>query len=141
MEGLIRAESGESVSGFWTVGKVLKTPEGEYLWPLLTGYEFRESLFDYKQLRLSLGKLEGWSASLDTLKSLSDKRRATYQSRITHLQTQLLLASEKLNHHLQRLAYDELDRRKQRLVDYFNEARFSVAQIYDYAAKRWGDKQ
>jgi tetratricopeptide (TPR) repeat protein len=141
VEGLIRAESGESVSGFWTVGKVLKTPEGEYLWPLLTGYEFRESLFDYKQLRLSLGKLEGWSASLDTLKSLSDKRRATYQSRITHLQTQLLLASEKLNHHLQRLAYDELDRRKQRLVNYFNEARFSVAQIYDYAAKRWGDKQ
>jgi len=141
VEGLIRAESGESVSGLWTVGKVLKTPEGEYLWPLLTGYEFRESLFDYKQLRLSLGKLEGWSASLDSLDSLSNKRRATYASRITHLQTQLLLASEKLNHHLQSLAYNELDRRKQRLVKYFNEARFSVAQIYDYAAKRWGDKQ
>ena len=141
VEGLIRAESGESVSGLFTVGKVLKTPEGEYLWPLLTGYEFRESLFDYKQLRLSLGKLEGWSASLNTLESLNDKRRATYETRITHLQTQLLLASEKLNHHLQRLAYDELDRRKQRLVKYFNEARFSVAQIYDYASKRWGDKQ
>jgi tetratricopeptide (TPR) repeat protein len=141
VEGLIRAESGESVSGLWTVAKVLKTPEGEYLWPLLSGYEFRQSLFDYKQLRLSLGKLEGWSASLGSLKSLSDQRRATYESRITHLQTQILLASEKLNHHLQRLAYDELDRRKQRLVKYFNEARFSVAQIYDYAAKRWGDKQ
>lgn len=141
VEGLIRAESGESVGGMWTVEKVLGTPEGQYLWPLLTSYEFRETLFNYKQLRLSLGKLEGWSASLDTLTSLSKKRRAAYESRITQLQTQVLLASEKLNHHLQRLAYDELERRKQRLVKYFNEARFSVAQIYDYAAKRWGSNQ
>lgn len=141
VEGLIRAQTGESVSGLWTEAKVLNTPEGQYLWPLLTKYEFRETMFNYKQLRLSLGKLEGWSASLDTLKSLNDKRRAAYESRITHLQTQVLLASEKLNHHLQRLAFDELDQRKQRLVQYFNEARFSVAQIYDYAAKRWGDQQ
>ena len=141
VEGLIRAQTGESVGGLWTESKVLNTPEGRYLWPLLTKYEFRETMFNYKQMRLSLGKLEGWSASLDTLDSLSDKRRATYEARITQLQTQVILASEKLNHHLQRLAFDELERRKQRLVQYFNEARFSVAQIYDYAAKRWGEQQ
>ncbi|MGD8595167.1 MAG: tetratricopeptide repeat protein [Gammaproteobacteria bacterium] len=141
VEGLIRAQTGESVSGLWTEAKVLNTPEGQYLWPLLTQYEFRETMFNYSQLRLSLGKLEGWSASLDTFDSLNDKRRAVYESRITQLQTQVLLASEKLNHHLQRMAFDELDKRKQRLVQYFNEARFSVAQIYDYAAKRWGEPQ
>jgi tetratricopeptide (TPR) repeat protein len=141
IEGLIRAQTGESVSGLWTEKKVLNTPEGEYLWPLLTQYEFRETLFNYQRLRVSLGKLEGWSALLGTLKSMSEKRRATYESRITQLQSQILLASEKLNHHLQKLAYDELERRKKRLVQYFNEARFSVAQIYDYAAKRWGDTQ
>jgi tetratricopeptide (TPR) repeat protein len=141
IEGLIRAQTGESVSGLWTEAKVLNTPEGHYLWPLLTQYEFRETMFNYTQLRLSLGKLEGWSASLDTLQSLNQKRRAAYEARITQLQSQVILASEKLNHHLQRLAYDELDLRKQRLVQYFNEARFSVAQIYDYAAKRWGDQR
>jgi tetratricopeptide (TPR) repeat protein len=141
VEGLIRAQTGESVSGLWTEAKVLNTPEGQYLWPLLTQYEFRETMFNYMQLRLSLGKLEGWSASLDTLHSLNDKRRAVYESRITQLQTQVLLASEKLNHHLQRMAFEELEQRKQRLVQYFNEARFSVAQIYDYAAKRWGEPQ
>lgn len=141
IEGLIRAETGEKQAGFWTVKNVLDTPEGRYLWPLLTSYEFRETLFNYKQLRLSLGKLEGWSASLVTFNTLSDKRRSTYEARISQLQSQVLLASEKLNHHLQRLAYQELERRKQRLVQYFNEARFSVAQIYDYAAKRWGTTQ
>jgi hypothetical protein len=39
------------------------------------------------------------------------------------------------------MAFEELEQRKQRLVQYFNEARFSVAQIYDYAAKRWGEPQ
>lgn len=138
IEGLIRAETGESASGTWTVEKVLDTPEGRYLWSLISSYEFRETLFNYKQLRLSLGKLEGWSAAIDTLESLSPKRRANYESRVTQLQSQVLLASEKLNHHLQSMAYDELEQRKKRLVQYFNEARFSVAQIYDYAAKRWG---
>ena len=138
IEGLIRAESGESVGGMWNLKKVLDTPEGRYLWPLLASREFTETFYNYKQLRMSLGKLEGWSAALGTYKSLDDKQRETYKSRITHLQSRVLLASEKLNHHLQSLAYDELDRRKKRLVNYFNEARFSVAQIYDYAAKRWG---
>jgi tetratricopeptide (TPR) repeat protein len=140
IEGLMRAESGESVGGLWSLKKVLDTPEGRYLWPLLASREFTKTFYNYKQLRMSLGKLEGWSAALNTYKSLDDTQRQAYKNRITRLQSRVLLASEKLNHHLQSLAYDELDRRKKRLVNYFNEARFSVAQIYDYAAKRWGTK-
>ena len=100
--------------------------------------EFRETLFNYTQLRLSLGKLEGWSATIDTLDNLPSKRTQAYKARILQLQSKVLLASERVDHLLQKIAFDELDSRKKRLVGYFNEVRFSVAQIYDYAAKRWG---
>ena len=140
-EGLMRAQSGESVGGIWNMKKVLDTPEGRYLWPLLASREFTKTFYDYNQLRMSLGKLEGWSAAVVSDKSLSNKKREIYKKRIAHLQSRVLLTSEKLNHHMQNMAYDELDRRKKRLVNYFNEARFSVAQIYDYAAKRWGTQR
>ena len=117
---------------------VLDTPEGRYLSPLLASYEFREALHNYAALRLSLGKLEGWSASLPTYQNLSKSKRKEYEKRMARIQSKLILLVEKYRHHLQSMAYDELERRKQRLVSYFNEARFSVAQIYDYAAKRWG---
>ena len=45
---------------------------------------------------------------------------------------------DRLQEHLKLLALEELDKRKQRLLGYAGEARFSMAQIYDYAAKRWG---
>ncbi len=137
-EGLIRARTGEQAAGVWTVKNVLDTPEGNYLWPVVAGYEYQKTLFNYSQLRLSLGKLESWSSDVNSFRGLEQRRRGSYENRITQLQQQILLASEKLDHHLKSLAYDELDRRKQRLVNYYNEARFSVAQVYDYAAKRWG---
>ncbi len=139
IEGLIRTRTGESVEGIWTIKNVLQTPEGEYLWQLMAGNKFRESLFNYTQLRLSLGKLEGWSATIDTVENLSDKRVAAYKARILQLQSKVLVTAERVHHLLQKIAFDELDIRKQRLITYFNEARFSVAQIYDYAAKRWED--
>jgi len=138
VEGLIRTQSGENVEGLWTIKNILNTPEGEYLWQLMASNEFRETLFNYTQLRLSLGKLEGWSATIDTLKHLPKKRAEAYKARILQLQSKVLLTSERVDHLLQKIAYNELDSRKRRLIAYFNEARFSVAQIYDYAAKRWG---
>jgi len=121
--------------------RVLNSPEGRYLNSLLVSYEFREALNNYAALRLSLGKLEGWSASLKTYDNLSAKKHHEYKNRIAKIQSKVILLVEKYRHYLQTMAYDELDRRKTRLVNYFNEARFSVAQIYDYASKRWGDKQ
>ena len=126
------------MEGLWTIKNILNIPEGEYLWQLMASNEFRETLFNYTQLRLSLGKLEGWSATIDTLKHLPKKRAEAYKVRILQLQSKVLLTSERVDHLLQKIAYNELDSRKRRLIAYFNEARFSVAQIYDYAAKRWG---
>ncbi|WP_455365934.1 tetratricopeptide repeat protein [Kaarinaea lacus] len=139
LEGLIRVAQFEDEGGDERkLRRVLNTPEGRYLMPLLASYEFREALHNYAALRLSLGKLEGWSARLDTYKSLNDQQRKEYEQRIARVQSKVLLLVEKYRHYLQSMAYDELERRKERLVNYFNEARFSVAQIYDYAAKRWG---
>jgi len=121
------------------INKYIDTPEGHYLLPLLSRYEFREALDNFAALQLSLGKLEGWSANLNTYNDLSATKRKAYDERITRIQSQALLVVEKFRHYLQRMAFDELERRKTRLVSYFNEARFSVAQIYDYAAKRWGE--
>lgn len=121
--------------------RVLDSPEGRYLSSLLVSYEFREALNNYAALRLSLGKLEGWSASLKSYDNVSSRQHKEYKNRISKAQSKVILLVEKYRHYLQSMAYDELDRRKTRLVNYFNEARFSVAQIYDYASKRWGDKQ
>ncbi|MGD8571130.1 MAG: tetratricopeptide repeat protein [Gammaproteobacteria bacterium] len=117
---------------------VLDTPEGRYLLPLLASYEFREALDNFAALQLSLGKLEHWSAVMGTYENLPNDKVRDYEERIARVQSKVLLLVEKYRHYLQSMAYKELERRKQRLVNYFNEARFSVAQIYDYAAKRWG---
>ena len=121
--------------------RVLDSPEGRYLSSLLVSYEFREALNNYAALRLSLGKLEGWSVSLKSYDNISSKKHKEFKNRIAKIQSKVILLVEKYRHYLQSMAYDELDRRKERLVNYFNEARFSVAQIYDYASKRWGNKQ
>ena len=142
IEGLIRARNGElEGGGMFTIDKVLDTPEGRYLWPLVASNEFQETLYNYAELRRTLGKLEVWSASLFTYDVISQKRQAKFKRRISALQSKVLLTTEKLQHHLQNMAFDELDKRKQRLLNYFNEARFAVAQIYDYAAQRWGNSK
>ena len=139
LEGMIRvAQVEQEGDDQRKLKRVLNTPEGRYLTPLLASYEFREALHNYAALRLSLGRLEGWSASLQTYQDLTDSKRNEYEKRIARVQSKVFLLVEKYRHHLQSMAYDELERRKKRLVSYFNEARFSVAQIYDYAAKRWG---
>ncbi|MCI0505881.1 MAG: tetratricopeptide repeat protein [Gammaproteobacteria bacterium] len=139
LEGMIRIAQYEDEGGDERKLKVvLNTPEGRYLAPLLASYEFREALHNYAALRLSLGKLEGWSARLDTYKNLTNEEQQAFEQRIGRVQSKVILLVEKYRHYLQSMAYDELERRKERLVNYFNEARFSVAQIYDYASKRWG---
>jgi len=117
---------------------VLDTPEGKYLMPLLVSYKFREALHNYVDLNVSLGKMERWSANLATYSIISTKKRKQYQVRISRVQSKVIRLVEKHRNYLQNMAFDELDRRKERLVSYYNEARFSIAQIYDYASKRWG---
>ena len=126
MDNLARVMSGQEVSDRWLVAELPDTPGGRYLWQLFATHEFQESLKNYAQIRLSLGKLEQWSSQSEL--------RPFYQ-------TALKMLGAAPNPRLEEgdLALKELEKRKQRLVGYAAEARFSMAQIYDYAAKRWGE--
>lgn len=109
-----------------------------YLWPLFATYEFQETLKNYARMRLSLGRLDEWLSQVDNSKKVALSQQPDLEIRIVRLQAKLVEMVERVRDYLRVLALNELEQRKQRLVNYAGEARFSMAQIYDYAAKRWG---
>lgn len=139
VDNLARVMSGQEVSDRWLVAELPDTPGGRYLWQLFATHEFQEALKNYAQIRLSLGKLEQWSSQISEDTDMAPRQKRYMSKRITNLQSRLVKMVEKLREHLKNLALQELEKRKQRLVGYAAEARFSMAQIYDYAAKRWGE--
>ena len=139
VEGLIRSNFlREGDEHQKRLSRIIKSPEGRYLLPLLSDHEFRRTLNNYEQLTMVLGKFERWSAVVASYEGLSERRRNIFRKRITELQSKVVHAAEKNRNHMNQLAYKHLQQRKNQLQSYFNEARFLVAQIYDYAAKRWG---
>lgn len=114
------------------------TEASRYLWPLFATYEFQETLKNYAQIHLSLKRLKKWLSQIESSKELVRPQRRDLESRITKSQHKLSGMMDRLRDYLKSLALNELGRRKQRLASYAEEAQFSMAQIYDYAAKRWG---
>jgi hypothetical protein len=141
MDNLARTMGSQGIDDKWFVSKLPDTPGGRYLWPLFATHEFQESLKNYSQLRLALGKLEQWSSEIDEGKDLSPSRQRELDTRIAFLQAETVGMLDQLRDYMKSLAMAELERRRQRLVSYAGEARFSMAQIYDYASKRWGGEQ
>ena len=141
MDNLARAVASQSANDRWLVQGLPNTPGGRYLWQLFSTNEFQETLKNYAQLRLSMGRLEQWSSQIDSAKQLTPSHRQKLEQKVLKLQGALLSMLERIQTHLKTLAKETLNRRKQRLLGYAGEARFSMAQIYDYASKRWGDKQ
>jgi tetratricopeptide (TPR) repeat protein len=141
VDNLARTVGGQDVQERWLLKQLPDDAGGRYLWPLFATNEFQETLKNYAQMRLSLGRLEQWSSEIDDSKDMAPQQRRQFEARIGRLQGKLVAMVERLRSHLQQLALNELARRKQRLVGYAGEARFSMAQIYDYAAKRWGGGQ
>jgi tetratricopeptide (TPR) repeat protein len=141
VDRLARAVGSQSADQRWLVQELPNTPGGRYLWQLFATNEFQETLKNYAQLRLSLGRLEQWSSQIDDAKDLAPSHQRKLEKKILRLQGELLSMLERIQTHLKVLAKETLERRKQRLLGYAGEARFSMAQIYDYASKRWGDSQ
>lgn len=142
VEKLARSVGNQAADQRWLVQELPNTPGGRYLWQLFATNEFQETLKNYAQLRLSLGRLEQWSSQIDEAKSLlAPSHRRKLEKKVLELQAELLAMLERTQMHLKLLAQEALERRKQRLLGYAGEARFSMAQIYDYAAKRWGGEQ
>lgn len=112
-------------------------PGSGYLWQLLATHEFQETLKNYAQLRLSLMRLKQWSADINKNQNLTRQQRQKRMVKIASLQSRAADMTERLQTHLKMLVTQELSARKECLLGYASEARFSMAQIYDYAAKRW----
>jgi hypothetical protein len=116
-----------------------KTNAARYLWPLFSSNEFQETLRNYAQLHQSLGKLEQWARDIKGNNLMAASQRGQVGQRIADLKTEVVAMEGRLRDYLQSLALTELQRRKERIISFAGEARFSMAQIYDYAAKRWGN--
>jgi tetratricopeptide (TPR) repeat protein len=121
-----------------TIPELPKTNAARYLWPLFSSDEFQETLRNYAQLHLSLGRLEQWDADVKG-GGLAASYRQKLEQRIGGLRDEVMTLEGHMREYLQSLALAELQRRKKRIISFAGEARFSMAQIYDYAAKRWGN--
>lgn len=141
VDQLARTVGNQSPDERWLLKELPNTPGGRYLWQLFATNEFQETLKNYAQMRLSLGRLEQWSSEVDDAKDLAPSHRRKLEGKIRDLQSKLVAMVDRIQVHLKVLAQEELQRRKQRLLGYAGEARFSMAQIYDYAAKRWGNEK
>ncbi len=138
---LVHIVSRQSMGQRWLVQDLSDTPGGRYLWQLFATNEFQETLKNYAQLRLSLGRLEQWSSQIDDARGLSPAHRRVLEKKVVNLQSELLSVLDRTQKHLKVLAQETLKHRKQRLLSYASEARFSMAQMYDYASRRWGGEQ
>ncbi len=138
---LTRAVGNQPVDQRWLVQDLPNTPGARYLWQLFTTNEFQETLKNYAQLRLSLGRLEQWSIQIDDAKGLTPVRRRELEKQVKDLQGELLVVLERIQTHLTVLAQETLKGHEQRLLGYASEVRFSMAQMYDYASRRWGGEQ
>lgn len=141
VDSLARELEAQDEGGGGALSDLPNTPGGRYLWQLFATHEFQETLKNYAELRLSLGRLEQWSSEIDINKDLAPGHRQKLNASVLRLQGDVIAMVDRLQLHLQDLALEELEKRKQRLVSYAGEARFSMAQIYDYAAKRWGGEK
>jgi len=115
-----------------------KASGASHLWRLFATHEFQELLRSYVRAGLSLEKIARWTSQMQTDDGLPPASREALLARADGLRSRLNALSARLGERMQALALQELERRRKRIQAYTDETRFSIAQIYDYAAKRWG---
>jgi len=93
-----------------------------------------ESVRMHQQVETALGSIQ------DSFTGYDDKIEAL-RSRIFALLPAIDAARGNASGHLQRLALDELEVRKQRLVSYRNQARYALARSYDQLATSEDNQQ
>ena len=92
-----------------------------------------ESVYMHKKVESALGSIQdGFTGYDDRIDAL--------RSRILGLLPAIESARSNATDHLQQLALDELELRKQRLISYRNQARYALARSYDQLATGGGDR-
>lgn len=109
-----------------------------HLWRLFSTDAFQESLRSAVRAEQTLKKIAAWTPQVAADERLSAARREALLTQAASLETRLIALSADLQTHMQSLAVQELGHRRKRILAYNDEVRFSIAQIYDYAAQRWG---
>ena len=137
---LAEALAGEAVGQRSALTALPEESGAVFLRALYSTREFQETLKHFTQLQFALQRQAQWRTELQANTKLTAQQREALLARCDALASDLKLMSDKLRSYLQTLALDELERRRKRLLGYADEARFSIARIYDYAAKRWGGK-
>ncbi len=139
----------ESLMASFSAGNVLQREElpglpaatgATHLWRLYSTPDFQELLRNAVRTQQALEKIAQWTSQVDGDPRLSPARRNTVLPHATDLKSRLTSLSSELQAQMQLLAQQELAHRRKRIQAYSDEVRFSIAQIYDYAAKRWGKK-
>jgi hypothetical protein len=121
--------------------------KGVLYWQLQSDYRIR--LWDvHKQLaelepqvQDTLDKHQQISAGLETVKTGFDgynERIEALRTRILALLPRIAAARGQTGEHLQHLALEELEARRQRLVSYRSQARYALARSYDQLARTLG---
>ena len=90
---------------------------------------------NYKDLTFLSGKLDEWVGRINKYEGVSATFRDAYMERIVKQQTETANTKKEIEDYLKQLAIDNLELQKKIVTKYVNQARFSVAQIYDQAAR------
>ncbi len=118
--------------------KVTDPADLQFLAPLLMSYEFQEAHRNYQDMQTLNAKVQQWINALEKAKNVSPSFRESYMGRLIKHQTEISNTSRDLEKYIKRLTLTHLNTQKERLNRYASQARFSMAQIYDQAARSTG---
>ena len=117
--------------------KVTDPAELQFLAPLLMSYEFQEAHRNYEDMKTLGKKVQQWINALEKAK-IAASFRESYMVRLVKYQTETSNTSRDLEKYIKRLTLAHLNAQKERVNRYVSQARFSMAQIYDQAARTSG---
>ena len=100
-------------------------------------YEFQEAHRNYEDMQTLSKKIQQGINKVEKAKMAASFREA-YMVRLVKHQTEISNTTRDLEKYIKRLTLAHLNAQKERVNRYVSQARFSMAQIYDQAARTSG---
>ncbi len=119
--------------------RVVDAEELSFLVPVLISFEFQEAHRNYLDMQTLGKKVQQWITALERAKNVSPSFRESYMGRLVKHQTEVNNATKDLEKYIKRLTIHQLNVQENRVNNYIAQARFSMAQIYDQAARSSGE--
>jgi Tetratricopeptide repeat len=129
-----------SAGGNEALSELSTLPGKYYLWPLFSSIKLQHAAKKYRQLQMASQRLQNWTAQVKANTSLSQQQRINFIQKNTALSARVLKTQQQIQAYINDMLQQQLSRQQQRLLAYSDEAKFSLAQVYDYAANSQGEK-